>query len=157
MDNGRNSLIDIFSKERFYKVPIYQRSYAWEEKQLRDFYNDFRNDYQKNNYYYGTILLKKIDNEDNTFEIVDGQQRITTLVIFIYCLLKELHKRYEQRNTIKLWNEEDKEDWKDLEKKFIIFRGYYKLTLQDPENNFFHSCILSEGGNFVSETPAQKN
>lgn len=158
MDNGKNSLIDIFSKERFYKIPPYQRSYAWEEKQLKDFYEDFKNDYHKNNYYYGTILLQKIDEEENTFEIVDGQQRITTLVIFIYCLLKELRKRYNQKNDIKLWNEEDIDDWKDLEKKFIKFRGDYKLTLQpqSQENDFFHFCILSEQGNFIPGTPSQK-
>ena len=153
MDNGKNSLIDIFSKERFYKIPAYQRSYAWEEKQLKDFYEDFKNDYHNNNYYYGTILLQKIN--DNVFEIVDGQQRLTTLVIFIYCLLIEIRKRYNQENYERIWSKEDNEDWDDLEKKFIRYRGEYKLTLQSQEDDFFKTSVLNEN-DFVPEAPAQK-
>lgn len=156
MDNGKNSLIDIFSKERFYKIPDYQRSYAWEEKQLKDFFEDFKNNYHTNNYYYGTILLQKIDENDNLFDIVDGQQRITTLVIFIYCLLKEIRTRYNQEKYQLVWNEEDVDDWNDLEKKFIRCKGNYKLTLQSQENDFFRTTIVNENREYSSDTPAQK-
>ena len=156
MDNGKNSLIDIFSKERFYKIPTYQRSYAWGDKQLKDFYEDFKNDYPKINYYYGTILLQKVKDKDNYFEIVDGQQRITTLVIFMYCLLKECRNRNKQDKYKNTWDEEDIEDWKDLEKCFIKFRGENKLILQVQENDFFDTCIINNENNFETETPAQK-
>ncbi len=155
MDNGKNKLIDIFSKERFYKIPSYQRSYAWEDKQLKDFYEDFKNDYHKNNYYYGTILLQGNENNEDVFDIVDGQQRITTLVIFIYCLLKEIRIRKEQDKENSIWNDDDIDDWNDLEKKFIRFKGQNKLMLQTQENGFFDTSIIKDE-DILEETPAQK-
>ena len=55
-----------------YCIPEYQRSYVWEEKQFRAFEESL-----KKNRNLGTIILYKRD--EKTYEIVDGQQRLTTL------------------------------------------------------------------------------
>ena len=62
-------------------IPDYQRAYSWDEKQIVLFINDlvkFHSSSQK--YYYGHFIAEK-DNE--CWEIVDGQQRITTFVLFL--------------------------------------------------------------------------
>ncbi|MCH5306719.1 MAG: DUF262 domain-containing protein [Prevotella sp.] len=69
-----------------YKIPIYQRNYAWEEDEItaliKDVYDSFCN--RKPVYYIGTLVTYK--REDNEYEVIDGQQRLTT----IYIILKSL-------------------------------------------------------------------
>lgn len=78
---------DIFnSKTVKYKIPIYQRNYAWKEPQIRQLIRDVY-DYcgEKNKekkYYIGTLVVRP-DKEKNTFEVIDGQQRLTTLSMLV--------------------------------------------------------------------------
>ena len=83
---------DIFnSKTDKYKIPIYQRNYAWKEPQIRqliqDIYdyaedNEENNENKKKKYYIGTLVVRP-DKEKNTFEVIDGQQRLTTLSMLV--------------------------------------------------------------------------
>ena len=57
MDNGRKSINEMFNGCKFFSIPYYQRGYAWGDKQLLDFFEDFNTQYSLNSYYYGTILL----------------------------------------------------------------------------------------------------
>lgn len=152
MEKTKTKIKDIFTKDRYFEIPKYQRSYAWEQKQIKDFFEDFKSNYDIINYYYGTLLLQEISEEQNRekFEIVDGQQRITTLIIFIYCLIKKMREKIDELKDV----EED--DIKDLEKEFIIHKGIYKLTLQQQEMTYFQSCVIGEEGNLEATTPAQK-
>lgn len=63
------------------KIPDYQRAYAWEEKQIAAFIGDIVK-YAANpsDYYFGHFIIEE---NNGTFEIVDGQQRITTIVLFL--------------------------------------------------------------------------
>lgn len=78
---------DIFAGEKKYVVPLYQREYAWTEcevgRLLADIWEAYRNDSSRN-YYVGTLVVKPCENE---YEVIDGQQRLTTLSI-LYSLLK---------------------------------------------------------------------
>lgn len=70
-----------------YKIPIYQRNYAWEEDEITALINDVHDSYLKNKdvfYYIGTLVTYK--RGDNEYEVIDGQQRLTT----IYIILKAL-------------------------------------------------------------------
>ena len=55
-------------------MPNYQRSYAWQKKQLKDFLDDFSHIENYKKYYYGTILLQQKENLDDTYEIVDDSR-----------------------------------------------------------------------------------
>lgn len=142
---GKQSIKSIFIDDRYFEIPNYQRSYAWKEKQLKDFLDDFSHieNYQK--YYYGTILLQQKENYDDTYEIVDGQQRITTLIIFIKCLIKKM-------SEIGLSSEAE-----ELTRKYIKYKTNYILKLQDQDDGFFKSYILSDNTNSIVKTPAQSN
>jgi hypothetical protein len=94
------SLKSIF-KDRIFKIPDYQRGYAWQERQLKDFWEDIVNLPSERFHYTGLLSLKQVTRKDyeaenwtaerwlikdrafRPFHIVDGQQRLTTFVIFI--------------------------------------------------------------------------
>jgi uncharacterized protein with ParB-like and HNH nuclease domain len=66
----------------FFNIPIYQRLYAWEEAEitqlLEDLYWQFEKDRSKP-YYLGNLVLYK--NQDERYDVIDGQQRLTTLFL----------------------------------------------------------------------------
>ena len=68
--------------DRYLSVPAYQRSYAWEEKQITDLFADIANAIAKGKqeYFLGSIVV--IDKE-NGQEVVDGQQRLATISILL--------------------------------------------------------------------------
>lgn len=93
------TLPEIF-QDHFFVVPDYQRSYAWSEKQVNDLLQDIDHlmrDPSGVRHYTGTVVLSRPEGEPDTFHVVDGQQRLTTLVIF----MSELAKRWaESRSRI---------------------------------------------------------
>jgi uncharacterized protein with ParB-like and HNH nuclease domain len=84
--------VDEAFKNCFYIVPDYQREYVWEEKNvnqlLEDIYDEYQGNSENSEYFIGTIIVAK---EGNLFEVIDGQQRITTLFL-IFAVLRELLK-----------------------------------------------------------------
>ena len=104
--------LEQFFASKYFEVPQYQRSYAWEKQNVRELFEDIREAIEtKANHYIGTIVLAKT-NRENTYNIVDGQQRLTTIVMFIGAIIKNLefqedreyYKRYylKQRDRFKL-------------------------------------------------------
>ncbi len=96
--NELQSLSQIFQNKLF-RIPDYQRGYAWLDQQLRDFWEDLIN-LQPDRYHYTGLLsmkelsrkeAKKLDQDDQwllesgfkPYHIVDGQQRLTTFVILL--------------------------------------------------------------------------
>ncbi len=70
-------------KEAEYVIPIYQRNYAWENEEIEQLIKDI-NDNKNENYYLGTLIVKKTGNKQ--YEVIDGQQRLTTLFLLILYL-----------------------------------------------------------------------
>lgn len=69
-----------------FRIPSYQRGYRWEEKQVLDMLNDikqFADDGITDNTYYLQPLVVKATSEQNTWEVVDGQQRLTTMLLIL--------------------------------------------------------------------------
>lgn len=144
MDNGKLRIDNIFNGKTFFSIPDYQRSYAWEEKQLDDFFEDYMNNYNSQEYYYGTILLQMTKKDKKEFcDIVDGQQRFTTLIIFMRCLISRLSSMNCDETNM-------------LYKHFIKNGDLYILTLQADDNDFFSTVILDGKKASETKTPAQK-
>ncbi|WP_314341158.1 DUF262 domain-containing HNH endonuclease family protein [Acinetobacter guillouiae] len=91
----------LFENKQTYIIPMYQRNYAWGEKEIDQLILDIQ-DYQKQpdqlnlgqtqgnkKYYIGTLVV--FERIDGTYEIIDGQQRFTTLTLLAICL-KRLSK-----------------------------------------------------------------
>jgi uncharacterized protein with ParB-like and HNH nuclease domain len=81
------NLSDLLSGEKRFEVPLYQRDYSWREDNWEELWNDIlevtSDDTSK--HYMGSLVLQKY--EDQKYKIIDGQQRITTLSIFVLSLL----------------------------------------------------------------------
>lgn len=83
---NKKKFIELFRNEYIFEIPEYQRPFSWEEKQLNDLFDDLGNALNRkySEYLLGTVYLQK--EYDNTFKILDGQQRF----ISMYLLLKSL-------------------------------------------------------------------
>lgn len=74
-----------------YIIPIYQRNYAWGDNEISSLLQDIKNACEKTkeqdkNYYIGSLIVYRRENGD--FEVIDGQQRLTTLTLIIHHLGK---------------------------------------------------------------------
>ena len=78
---------NIFDLDGEYMIPLYQRAFAWEEKQLEQLIDDINDIRDEDNYYIGALVVAR---NGNRFEVVDGQQRLTSLYLLISCLGKRL-------------------------------------------------------------------
>lgn len=94
------TLNDLFAKDRTYSVPKYQRNYSWNEDQWEDLWFDIE-DLEKSNYphFMGSIVLQETK-DTKKLDIIDGQQRLTTLNILISAAISyidELVKKGKDR------------------------------------------------------------
>ncbi|BBO87137.1 DUF262 domain-containing protein [Desulfosarcina ovata] len=83
------TLKDVVENERFYSIPIYQRLYVWGEDQVTTLLEDLeRATKTPDNYYFlgGTIIISN----QSKYDLIDGQQRFTTLWLLSYELKNEL-------------------------------------------------------------------
>ena len=87
------TISDLFNDENKckYIIPIYQRNYAWGDDEISSLLQDIKNACEKNkeqdkNYYIGSLVVYCRDNGD--FEVIDGQQRLTTLTLIMHHLGK---------------------------------------------------------------------
>ena len=79
-------IVDIFAGEEKYVVPLYQREYAWTDHEVGRLLADMWESYCREpsrNYYIGTLVVKP---DENGYQVIDGQQRLTTLSI-LYSLI----------------------------------------------------------------------
>ncbi|QEY26427.1 DUF262 domain-containing protein [Neisseria zalophi] len=111
------SIEELLSDNSHYLIPIYQRNYAWGEKEIKQLIQDIidyilkqEQEQEQQPYYIGTLVVfkRKLENETNeTFEIIDGQQRLTTLFL-LAAYLKNEHKENKKNKLEDLKLEQDK-------------------------------------------------
>ena len=74
---------NIFDTDMQYVIPLYQRAYAWEDKQLLQLLEDIQDVSEGANYYIGSLIVSE---QLGKYEVVDGQQRLTSLYLLLNCL-----------------------------------------------------------------------
>jgi uncharacterized protein with ParB-like and HNH nuclease domain len=98
--------------DSFYSMPIYQRPYSWDKERVEQLWNDLLDSFQSNqndnitdeNYFLGSIVVvPKEINKKTTFEVVDGQQRLTTLTI-LFCTLRDMGLLKNNTNLKRITN-----------------------------------------------------
>ena len=147
MNSGPTTIKNLFYGTKIFRVPEYQRPYAWEKQQFQEFLEDISHNSERN-HFFGTILFQVKPGPSENFryiDIVDGQQRMTTLVIFIKLLLEKF------AGSDNDWHE-------SLEKTYIQFDGEYKLNVLPTDNGYFKSYILKNdsGAADYAKTPSQR-
>ena len=74
----------LFKTSESIRIPAYQRAYSWESRQCSQFLEDLLEQKGKK-YYLGQFLFEK---DGNTLFIIDGQQRLTTTILFLSAIAK---------------------------------------------------------------------
>lgn len=165
-------------KEKIFRIPDYQRGYAWQEEQFRAFWEDLVNLPEGRSHYTGVLTLRKMpdasvaensrefwlvqDHSYKVYHVVDGQQRLTTFVIFVQAIAEFFAKLPE--NIGKAPSEvfvTDSFRLSDLHERYLFrtnpkggFRTYmFGYTDDNPSHEYLRHRILGEsGGGTVQET-----
>lgn len=97
-------LSKIFSSDFDYEIPSFQRPYAWTEEETGDLFDDLYGFYESEaddeQYFLGSIVLVKEEDKPHA-EVIDGQQRLTTLTILLAAITSKLSG--EDRNDFKTY------------------------------------------------------
>lgn len=177
MDEPRS--LDSLFKEKLFRIPDYQRGYAWQIEQLKAFWEDLINLSPSRSHYTGVLTLKQIpaaeveeddkeywlvdDHSYKLYHIVDGQQRLTTFVVFLQAFVELVRSLPE--NADKPDNEvfiSDSLNMEAVRVKYLYrvkptgdrFRTYkFGYTTDNPSDRYLRHRILDEpGGGTVAET-----
>lgn len=96
MEAGKRRITDIFTQTRILEIPFFQRSYVWDEPNWDRFIEDMINVSQyRKDYFMGSVILKQLNQPSNNGIgdwriVVDGQQRLTTIIL-LFKILHELN------------------------------------------------------------------
>ncbi|MEY8781287.1 DUF262 domain-containing protein [Allomuricauda sp. XS_ASV26] len=166
METSLQSLSKIFT-EKIYRIPDYQRGYAWTEKQLKDFWNDLVQLENGKNHYTGVLTVEEVSKENylkweddiwiiesKSYEplyIVDGQQRLTTSIILIQAITETIPEgkklNYNSSNEIrKKFIFESKDE--GISRSYIF--GYEK---DNPSYDYLKSKVFNEKLDEFSSEP----
>ena len=151
IEAAEKNVAGVFCQEYLFRIPVYQRPYAWEREQVEELFDDLvtaMDADEDDPYFLGSIVLVKRDSATES-DVVDGQQRLTTLTILL-CVLRELCE----------------DDWKSSvdqrirQKKDVAMNQeeVMRLHLKERDQKFFHTYVQSEGGisRLLSEAPRGK-
>ena len=122
---------------RKFKIPAYQRAYSWDKENILQFIEDLKD--AKEEYYLGHFLFEE-DESPNTLLVIDGQQRLTTCVIFFSVLLQELTRSKTCGATVAI-------NIAEIEHVFLrdlVMKTQRFETVTD-DNNFFVDEIITPG------------
>jgi len=124
-------LSKIFSSDFYYEIPRYQRPYAWAIDQASELFDDlidfYRNE-DEDGYFLGSIVLIKEDRKPHA-EVIDGQQRLTTLTILLAALAAQMDGAQRKDSIVRYICEPGNE--------FEGLKPRPRLTLRERDQGFF--------------------
>ncbi len=158
IESKDSHLRDILKDELYYQIPIYQRPYQWTEenceKLLDDLFFNYEDD-RESDYFCGSLVLIAIseDSKAKTYDIVDGQQRLSTFILLAKVLatlyaerLTEESKDYLQESLISKYGKKDRLNFnaigfnskKDFQYALASFNDAPK---SDNKNNYLKNAV----------------
>jgi len=167
MANGNlKTLVEIFT-EKVFRIPDFQRGYSWEDTQREDFWEDLMVLKNDRTHYTGLITVEQIYRKDvssiekwqedlwlfdagqKAYYVIDGQQRLTTMIILVKLILDSI----DDNDTISFTR---KEDWI---KKFLYreYRHYQSFIFgyekDNPSDEYFKTKILGQTSSSSDKYP----
>lgn len=138
LETGKNSK---------FVIPEYQRPYAWTDEQIQTLFDDLVEYTENNNestYFLGTIV--SYENDNNEQEIIDGQQRITSLFLLLRALYSKLEsmietpesKNFKAQIESALWEQDELTAAVDFEKTLISSK-----VMGDDGNEVFSQILIT--------------
>jgi len=127
---------DIFSGYKYYQIPDYQRPYSWDDE-IEQLWDDINSAFEDKDevYFLGPVILAQTPKR--FYEVVDGQQRLTTLTI-LFCVLRDLYlKKLDDNDPLK-------RAISDAVKSMVESKYRLRLITQAHYQNQFEQEILNE-------------
>ncbi len=118
----------IYDKTISFNIPLYQRGYAWSKENIDDLFFDLKKRISDGNlHFFGNITFIRMDNKksNSIIKIVDGQQRITTMLL----ALKAIYNKYEILNKDQNKIDDKLFSFVERNKEFPIQRVDNKITM----------------------------
>lgn len=137
----------LFSNVR-YKIPQYQRPYAWEEDHIADFWNDVY--VNPTSYFIGSFVFNYDTMEKEDYlEVIDGQQRLLTITIFM-SVLRDLSRELGDTNRAGR-----------IQRQCICIedrRGNqtFRIICGESTKNFFEKYVQEENKDIINSNPSNK-
>ncbi|WQW55155.1 DUF262 domain-containing protein [Helicobacter pylori] len=155
-------LKNTLKEEFYYQIPIYQRPYQWTEENCEKLLDDLFEDYERDresDYFCGSLVLVKSDpnSKTETYDIVDGQQRLSTFILLTKVLADLYSERLDptksksQEYLQESWSDRHEHKGKKKKKRldFDLVGSSAKKDFQDALD-FFDDLDASKGENSKS-------
>jgi Protein of unknown function DUF262 len=134
----------IFSNDYVFRIPGYQRPYAWTTEQAGDLFDDLTGFMKANEgpidemppYFLGNIVLIKHENMPDA-DIVDGQQRLTTLTLLLSAIRNNISSHDAQDITLLLY---------ERGSQILGTQDRFRLSLRERDQEFFQTYVQRESG-----------
>lgn len=139
------TLNTIIGNGKSYQVPIFQRDYSWDKDDWEDLWNDIEEIPNDKTHYLGYLVLQPISEGDESYWVIDGQQRITTLSILALAVIA-LFAKWSNENI------DADDNKKRFEKTIERYLGNYslsklsispKITLNRNNDDYYKSWLLN--------------
>ena len=134
MSNTKN-LMELFSNKVF-RISVYQAGYSWEDKQLSELWDDIDEINDEQPHYTGTIFLEEFPPSlqevwltSRFYNILDGQQRLTTIVLLIFEFLNQTDSGYCEMSKNELYERFIAK--KNISKIAEVYKFCYQTTNQN--------------------------
>lgn len=153
MQGNSTTLNNFLIGPRLFDIPVYQRNYAWEEKNLEDLWEDLYYLDASKQHYFGTVLLKHSGQTKDLvqtferFDVIDGQQRLTTVLI----LLREIIAQMKTVTDEQIYGAAS-----TLEGQYLKQGIHYKLNPLGDDGDFFKKYIIGDMNDPDPDAPSQE-
>ncbi|GAA9073022.1 DUF262 domain-containing protein [Helicobacter pylori] len=163
IESKDSHLRDILKDELYYQIPIYQRPYQWTEenceKLLDDLFFNYEDD-RESDYFCGSLVLILIseDSKAKTYDVVDGQQRLSTFILLAKVLATLYDKDLNENCKISRdFLEKSLGDTEGEKRKRLIFDTIGLNAKDDFQDalDFFDDLDASKGENSKSNAPSK--
>lgn len=149
MTNGKieadkKVLQKVFSADFWFLIPEYQRSYVWQSENIQDLIDDLYYAFthkRENEYFLGSLVLKRTKNEEFAeYEVLDGQQRLTTFFL-MFAILRDLLElpSYKTNLQQKIYQEADELD-------MVPERQRITYQIRDDVEGFIKKYVIQQDG-----------
>ncbi|NLY79792.1 MAG: DUF262 domain-containing protein [Lysinibacillus sp.] len=144
IESDKRVLQKIFSPDFWFLIPEYQRSYVWKTENIIDLIDDLYYAFtykNENEYFLGSLVLKRTNNDEFTeYEVLDGQQRLTTFFL-MFAVLRDLLENPSYKETLqqKIYQRAD-------ELLMIPERQRITYQIRDDVEGFIKKYVIEENG-----------
>ena len=144
-------LKDVFNDKYLFEIPLYQRPYAWTTEQVDELLDDLKDAMRRDNeapYFLGSVVLIK-DDHDTLSQVVDGQQRLTTLTMLL-CVLRDLSSNSDSKQEIDEF----------IRQKGSLYKGtedIFRLLPRERDRKFFQENVQESNSTakFLQQDPVK--